>query len=164
MTTKPLLLAVMLALPITANAAYTYVDTPVGVGSDETARIASFGGPYQIITPGADDDKHIASTKYVIGAYNDAITAVNRQVTGKQGKLYLDVESGIIYLDDEVLSSNPVLHAIAGEEDYEINENSLVSGAAVVAGIQSQRVEVYTNWDDDDATTDVAFKTVVPED
>ena len=161
MKTKQIIaLALILALPITANAAYTYndVQTPTRVANNGTVTIA-IDGPYQTITPGEHDDEHIASTSYVIGAYNDTIAAVNNLATGKQTLLTLSdsgnlVPSGVIEASDflDMIDMPGVLAssgAIVNTIDYKMN---------------NQRVEVYTNWDDDSAKTDVAFKTVVPED
>ena len=153
MTTKPLLLAVMLALPITANAEYTYnyVNTPAQVSNNGTVTETNVNGPYQTITPGEHDDEHIASTKYVIGAYNDVIAAVNRLYEDsrwKQDLLYTETHDKEFRISEEVLDSlDDASHA------------SLASSLAVKNAIEAQRVEVYTNWDDDTDKTEVAFVT-----
>ena len=163
MTTKKLLLlATMLALPFGANADdYTYniVNTPALVANHGTVTRA-YPGQYQTITPGADDDKHIASTKYVIGAYNDAIAAINT----KQNVLFNALTDDEIYSD--VIGSDDFLAgALAGDYESAL-ESKLVSAEAVKAGIKSQHVTIYTTWEDDTAngTTVVPLTTVVPED
>ena len=168
MTTKPLLLAVMLALPITANAAYTYnkVNTPAQVANNGTVTMAP-NGPYQTITPGEHDDEHIASTKYVIGAYNDTIAAINNLDRIKQQQL-LTYDDGDTYLtvNDEIMSGDGLTVSLADGPDVEDIGNYLVSAYAVAKGIKSQHVTIYTTWEDDTAngTTVVPLTTVVPED
>ena len=163
MTPKPLLFAIMAILPITANAEYTYnwVNVPGGVPENGTVTRSGtpifVGGGYQTAQITNDDKNHIASTAYVKGAYNDAIAVLNVKQNALVNSTTEDeMGAGVVGTDD-------FLNGITGGDDYVNAENNLVSAAAVAAGIQSQRVEVYTNWDDDDATTDVAFKTVVPE-
>ena len=98
-TTKPLLtLAIMLALPITANA------TGPAHDSGNSPVVATASAPYQTVTPDAHADEHIASTKYVIGAYNDAIAAVNKVNADKQGKL-MNMESTPQPISNNVISS-----------------------------------------------------------
>ena len=80
-TTKTLLsIAIIAALPFTANATQTIVETntPAAVGANGTVKKAAATGPYQTATIGEHDDEHIATTAYVKGAYNDAIAAVNK--------------------------------------------------------------------------------------
>lgn len=149
--------AMITILPITANAdIYTYneVEVPAHMPSGGLVTIAP-GGPYATVVIDDDDDEHIASTAYVKGAYNDTIAALN----AKQNQL-VNAETGDLIIED-VTNSNYLLfdlnHGVA-------SDLHLVTEAAVIAGIQSQRVEIWTTWDNDNATTDVAFKTVVPQD
>ena len=159
-------MAVIAALPITAMADYTFIvqNTPAAVPQNGTVTISnpSMSNSYlQTITINDDDDEHIASTAYVKGAYNDAIAAIN----AKQTRLYND--NAEEYMHNTVLDTDSFLMALGMVENvgsYLNGEADLVSAAAVQAGIQSQRVEVWTTWDNDNATTDVAFKTVVPQD
>ena len=172
MTTKKLLLlAAMLALPFGARGDWTYngrtyhpVDTPAQIGYNGTVTIAN-NGPYQTITPGADDDKHIASTSYVIGAYNDVIAGINSVKNhvelNKQDRFELDddIDGYVGDFGTTVVGSGRILEAL---EDRDVNDDfvgNLVSAKGVLAGILSQRVEVYTNWDDDTDKTEVAFVT-----
>ena len=161
MNTKKLLsIAIMLALPLGANAGYTYVSqsTPAKVPSNGTVIWASHGGPYVTATIEADDDEHIASTAYVKGAYNDTIAGLNN----KQDLLINSLTDDVI--SDAVVGALDFVEELAGDISAISGEQYLISSAAVKDGIKSQRVEVYTNWDDDTEKTDVAFKTVVPED
>ena len=87
-------IAIIAALPFTANADYTYnyVNAPARVGYNGTVNITNGPGPYQTATIGEHDDEHIATTAYVKGAYNDAIAAVNRVISDtsdKQDQLFL---------------------------------------------------------------------------
>ncbi len=163
MNTKTILtMTIMLVLPISANATYTYnyVMVPRVPVNGTVTMPTGFGGLFQIASIGEDDDEHIASTAYVKGAYNDTVAMVNLLEEQKQGKLAnVDTEEGIAEV-----------YGVAGMFDMIVEgtisdaSDVLLSADAIMAGIQSQRVEIYTTWDDDDATTDVAFKTVVPED
>ncbi len=168
MTTKPLLLTIMLALPFGARADYTYenlVGRPAQTPSNGTVVLAGSSGPYQIVEPTQADESHIASTSYVKGAYNEVIAAVNSLDHLKQTYLF-NSDSGV-HMDNEVFDANSFVPYVAGDaEEPDDSELNLVSMAAVKAGILSQRVKIYTTWDDDrdSATTQVALETVVPED
>ena len=90
-------IAIIAALPFTANATQTIVETntPAAVGANGTVKKAAATGPYQTATIGEHDDEHIATTAYVKGAYNDAIAAVNKVDSEKQVKLKsLNVSNG----------------------------------------------------------------------
>ena len=160
MTTKmPLLFAIIALLPFGANADYTYVNsaTPARVANNGTVTRASNFGPYVTATIEDDDDEHIASTAYVKGAYNDTIAAINRKqdvlfnLSGGD-EMYNQVESS-----DDVL---PLIKSYGGEiYNAAVEDYRLISADAVITGIKSQRAEVYTNWDDDTAKTQVAFVT-----
>ena len=170
MNTKRIIsIAIMLALPFTARGDYTYnrVNTPAKVAVNGTVTEAKNSGPYQIATIENDDDEHIASTAYVKGAYNDTIAAVNRVFRILEMKQYAlnNVSTGS-EMGNEVDGAFDFMDAFVNYDDgvAEDLEAVLLSGNAVAAGIKSQRVEIYTNWDDDDATTDVALKTVLPDD
>ncbi len=172
MTTKKLLsLAIIAALPFNAWADWTTnertyhtVNTPAQVASNGTVTIAN-NGPYAIATIGDDDDEHIASTAYVKGAYNDSIAAVNRLDIEKQPALFNGTTGDRI---NDVDGADDFLYGLAyyNDESAEVMEQRLISSNAVVAGIKSQRVTIYTTWDDDrsSATTVVPLTTVVPED
>ncbi len=159
MTTKiPLLFAIIALLPLNTWAAYTYVtqNTPARVRANGgTVTRAASRGPYATVTINDDDDKHIASTAYVKGAYNDTIAGLNQ----KQGILIVEDDEGIMRdIQDEIYSSLEAVDA----------ENQLVNGMAVKNAIDDvnttisdQRVIIYTTWDDDsaNATTQVALST-----
>ena len=70
-------------------------------------------------------------------------------------------------MDNEVFDADSFVPYVAGDaEGPDDPEQNFVSMAAVKAGILSQRVKIYTTWDDDrdSATTQVALETFVPED
>ena len=153
-------MAVIATLPFSANAGYRYNDVtaPVRVPNNGTVqRTIYYTEPYATVAIEEDDDEHIASTAYVKGAYNDTIAGLNGRQPALSNTGTGDAMGSDVYGIEDFMS-------MIDDEDNELLEQRLISGAAVIAGIKSQRVEVYTNWDDDDATTDVAFKTVVPED
>ena len=177
MNTKQIIsLAILAALPCAANAtgpaAYTG-NSPV---------VATASAPYQTVTPGNDDDKHIASTKYVIGAYNDAIAAVNKvagnvttltnNMNDKQDKLLLtdgsDIDEGVYgheRVEDEfvgIMFAYPefgveVLSAMSSD-DHLITMGGVTQAAAII--LEREGVEIYTTWEDDSATTGVLLKDV----
>ena len=150
-------IAIIAALPMTANA------TGPAHDSGNSPVVATASAPYQTVTPEAHADEHIASTKYVIGAYNDAIAAVNKvadNMDGKQDRL-VSMDDNSIQIDTEVVGRADIIDDMMSGN---VTNTYLVSEAALVRGIRSQRAEVYTDWDDDTAKIDVAFKTVMPED
>ena len=153
MTTKPrLTLAIMLALPFGANATGP---APFDWDSDDDPVVATTTAPYATVTPEAHADEHIASTKYVIGAYNDLIAGMNRIDEEKQNTLIHRTNNG----DDAMMSSLVRTHV------NDVSDHSeLVSGLAVKNAIDSvdskidnKRVEIYTTWENDSAKTQVAF-------
>ena len=130
--------------------------------SGNSPTLASMSAPYQIVTPGEHDDEHIASTKYVIGAYNDAIAAVNKVDDEKQGKLYtaFGVEIDSEAADPGVLTYEFDDLVTWGTGLSEDTLDKLVTGEGVAAAIQgymgayirANPITIYTNWDDDTAT------------
>lgn len=158
------------ALPFGARADYTYnyVTSPATVSANGTVNVAAVdslgnyaGGPYATVVPTPADETHIATTAYVKGAYNDTIAAINSKQT-------MLVNA----------NGDPINHALDGvgdmlgmlaerDMDYAAGdaENFLVSSGAVAMGILSQRVEIYTTWDDDTAngTTLVPLTTVTQD-
>ena len=149
-------IAIIVALPITANA------TGPAHDSGNSPVVATAIAPYQTVTPGAHEDEHIASTAYVIGAYNDAIAAVNRVNDDKQNKLfYDDIEDGQGYSNQFMVGSAEFLEALAEGDTENLDVSNLVTEKAVATGILSQRVMVYTTWEDDTAngTTQVPLTT-----
>ena len=75
--------------------------------------------PYALATPTQADQGHIATTAYVKGAYNDAITAVNT--------LYEDVNSSISDLSDAVDGKQDKLTAIDGNNTTDISTDVLTN-------------------------------------
>ncbi len=171
MKTKFLLpFAIIAALPFAANATNISGDMYVApqiadenhpapyedIGSDTTF------GRVNIDTA---DQGHIATTAYVKGAYNTAIAAVNEMVIGKQDKLYngntgaeVNGVFGAAVIGDTLHDAD--MGSISNSWRSYL-EASLPSTMAVVDGIKSQRVRIYTTWDDDTATatTLVPFET-----
>ncbi len=165
MTTKQLLLTLTMIASSTFAANADPV-TPVGpsaVPANGTAVVATAPAPYVTITPTAADETHIATTAYVKGAYNDAIAAVNKLDSDKQGKIIND-ETGRAM-------ENMALGSVAGDDivrEVFLNDNLqtnllsrfLVAGdglsgavKAVKDYIAAQQVAVYTTWDSDDITS-----------
>ena len=155
-----LLMAVIAALPITANA------TGPAHDSGNSPVVATASAPYQTVTPEAHADEHIASTKYVIGAYNDAIAAVNKVDSEKQGKL---VTTNNLALSSTVFDQSAfedILYDIgSGVRGWDsvfpdFQDNQLVTARAVAGGVESyvfgymesHPIEIYTTWDDDETT------------
>ena len=170
-TTKPLLtLAIIVASPFAAMAdeswtdentgiIYRSVNTPTSASRGDTVSEAE-AGPYLPVVPTVADETHIATTAYVKGAYNDTIAAVNYLSESKQNFLGNDENgSGV----NDVRGTTRFMDSLIYGEGV---ESTLPSEAAVVAGIKSQRVKIYTTWDDDrdSATTNVPLETVLPED
>ncbi len=166
-TTTLILSAIIAALPFAANATQTIVttQTPAAVGANGTVKKAATVGPYVTNEPTVDDQTHIATTAYVKGAYNDAIAAVNKINDSKQDKL-IGSETGnsmnisvlqMIAMDD---ITRQILSGVSADEIGA--DNNLVSAAGVAQAIntlyQNGRVEIWTTWGDEDATTDVAWK------
>ena len=104
MKTKKLLsIAIIAALPFGANA----TDPVVAVGPAHASSnpvVATANAPYVTVTPTQADESHIATTAYVKGAYNDAIAAVNKVDSDKQGKL-MNMESTPQPISNNVVSS-----------------------------------------------------------
>lgn len=160
MKTKILLpIAIIAALPFTANADYTYTitNTPARVANNGNVTKADYTGPYQIATIGDDDDEHIASTAYVKGAYNDTIAAINTINETKQPILYLSDSSDPA--SDYVIQSAQFMEAI--EEPLSVD--FLMTAGAIVDVVDykldEKRVEIYTTWDDDDEVAEVPLIT-----
>ena len=180
MKTKTLLsIAIIAALPFMANAeniSGNMYTAPTSATQQNPAPTTSAEAPYGRVNIDTADQNHIATTAYVKGAYNSAIAAVNKSVDylteislEKQdillSSLGEDVASGLTdysnvrdlvgYLmsgDDEVLTDNELLRLIP----------SVPAVAGMVKeGIDTQRVTIYTTWDDDsaNATTQVALST-----
>ena len=92
-------------MPFAANA----TDPVVAVGPAHALSnpvVATANAPYVTVTPSTADESHIATTAYVKGAYNDAIAAVNKVDSDKQGKL-MNMESTPQPISNNVLSSTP---------------------------------------------------------
>ena len=170
MNTKQIIsLAIFAVLPCAANA----TDPVVAVGpahASSNAVVATASAPYQTVTPGNDDDKHIASTKYVIGAYNDAIAAVNKVDSEKQAKLVnsdthesmVNRVAGAGTMDDKIsILLDSDLETILEATDSEIE---LVSVGGVLGAIDTllyrAGVEIHTTWEDDSATMGLQLKDI----
>ena len=155
-------LAIIAVLPFGAtaeNISGAMYAAPATANNDHPAPTTSAGGPYGRIDIDTTDQDHIASTAYVKGAYNSAIAAVNM----KQNLLMHGITDAPI--TQHVFGYEDFLSVLTRPGDWETGESleygdvTLVSGAAVKAGIKSQRVEVYTSWDDDTDKTEVPLIT-----
>ncbi len=146
MNTKIMLpLAIIAALPFTANATQTIVtaQTPAAVGSDGTVSMAATSGPYQTATIGEHDDEHIATTAYVKGAYNDSIRAVNKLDSDKQDALYnsstnAPISATVMGADDFLPIADDVVHQsreIFTSSLTNLKDAGLDTRLATVAGV-----------------------------
>ena len=170
--TTILTLAIIAALPFTAHATQTIVETntPAAVGANGTVKKAAATGPYQTATIGEHDDEHIATTAYVKGAYNDAIAAVNKVNDSKQEKMNVvgandDVVSALYQWEgggfyDEIMGG--LLPDI--EQDFGIDySDSLITAEAAVrlyailAEYKQQKLDVVVN----DQVQDIDIDSVV---
>ncbi len=153
-------IAIIAALPFGAraeNISGAMYTAPARYDTNHPAPTTDAYAPYGRIDIDTADQEHIATTAYVKGAYNSAIAAVNKVGGYKQDRLYnIDADEYIAEVD-----GTSTMFAMLAEGDG--SSDALLSADAIIAGILSQRVEIYTTWDDDDATTDVAFKTVMPQ-
>ena len=169
-----LTLAIIATLPLTAMADNPVVSVgPAAVPANGTAVVATANPPYQTLTPTNDEKSHIASTAYVKGAYNDAIAAVNKVATGVEAKqdeiVNIDtgnamqpIALGMAAWDDIVRT---MFHDGANTILYDNELASLfVSGTALAAAINTlhgiSQVEVYTTWDNDNASRGVYLNTM----
>ena len=160
-----LTLTIIVSSTFVANADPVTSVGPSAVPANGTPVVATASAPYVTVTPSAADESHIATTAYVKGAYNDAIAAVNKVNSEKQTLLFN--ASADLQIRSEVVDCGEFVDFLASGDslnrDY---DEYLVSGSAVRDGIKSQRVKIYTTWDDDrnSATTQVPLETFVPED
>ena len=170
MNTKKLLsIAIIAALPMVAHAqniSGAMYTAPSAANNDHPAPTTNANAPFGRIDIDTTDQDHIASTAYVKGAYNSAIAAVNKVKTeltsSAQSRLHgYDDGDQIVDIDSELYSAEEFIESII-DDDIERLTGSLITAYGVAVGLQSQRAEVYTNWDDDTEKIDVAFKTVVP--
>ena len=167
-TTKLTLLsiAIIAALPFTANAAQTIVETntPAAVGANGTVKKAAATGPYQTATIGEHDDEHIATTAYVKGAYNDAIAAVNKVDSDKQDDLGLSEVMGTGDLVEKVMgyTVSNVSSAIANTSDKAVTAEGVIATIDeydgyltndVIPGLLSSKQEELVNLDGDPVDT-----------
>ena len=141
-------LLIITVLPFTAYAELTSDESGSPAVSDNYP-------PYELATPTQADQGHIATTAYVKGAYNDAITAVNTlndavygdlddlsaEVGGKQDQLYITGE-------------NNSVTGIGSEVATEVGRvDKLITARAVDTAfgtldykIDGRGVEIYTTW------------------
>ena len=179
-TTKPLLtLAIIAALPFAAtaeNISGAMYTAPATADTNHPAPTTQANASYGRINIDTADQEHIATTAYVKGAYNSAIAAVNKVAVGvgeKQDVLTTvnSDESIQPFVIDEAYMLD-ILQAVSDidmfGEGISTYDDMLITAKGAAAGItgyvNSKGVEIYTTWDDDDATTDVALKTVLPDD
>ncbi len=156
-------IAIIAALPFAANAENISGDmyaAPAHYDNNHPAPTTNGYAPFGRINIDTDDQEHIATTAYVKGAYNSAIAGVNKLFRDKQDVLRNDDDE---YIDQVVYTAdNFVTSLAAGGELTSLDETlHLVTADGIVAGILSQRVKIYTTWDDDrdSATTEVSLVT-----
>ena len=156
-------IAIIAALPFGAmaeNISGAMYTAPSAANTNHPAPTTNAYAPYGRIDVDTADQDHIATTAYVKGAYNSAIAAVNKVADDRQPKLYGDMNSGTIYISDEVRTAEDIIDRLnLTGEDIAPEQDMLITSGAVLVGIKSQRAEVWTTWDDDTAKTEVAFVT-----
>lgn len=107
------------------------------------------------------DETHIATTAYVKGAYNDVIAGLNRvskETEYKQTQL-VNAETG----DDiqiDACGTAEFSGRIAEKNITNFESTRLVTAQAVGDAILNRRIDIYTTWDDDAATTQVELSNV----
>lgn len=164
-------IAIIAALPCVANAenisGAMYV-APQEQDENHPAPTTDIdvGGHFGRINIDTTDQGHIATTAYVKGAYNSAIAAVNAMSDNKQEILLNSSTNANI---SSAVFGAGVINDMLSEMDagslsqqgLNMLDDFLISTAGVVKGIKSQRVKIYTTWDNDTdaATTLVPFVT-----
>ncbi len=168
MITRNLLtLTIIAALPTVAvaeNISGAMYTAPAHYDTNHPAPTTNATTPFGRVNIDTADQEHIATTAYVKGAYNSAIAAVNAVDARKQNYLF-NFDSGET-ISSSVIGTINFVDYLKEDEILDVEgweDRSLVTAEAVYDGIKSQRVEIYTTWDTND-TTDVAFKTVLPDD
>ncbi len=167
-----------------SGAMYT---APAGADTNHPAPTTQAAAPYGRANIDTADQEHIATTAYVKGAYNSAIAAVNKVDSEKQGKLINPVTGDNISTELFTASVFEDTAAEYAYSNYSIQElvnglngykqatgvdafNTLTTAGLTLIGmkimaqrlnndIEGKRVEIYTTWDDDTATQEVALLT-----
>ena len=159
-------LLIITVLPFTAYAELTSDESGSPAVSDNYP-------PYELATPTQADQGHIATTAYVKGAYNDAITAVNTvadALESKQDSFLLNsvdindpdgnsVSSGVMTNLDDVNSTHQLVNGMAVKNAIN-NVNNTISG--VQSALKNKRVQIYTTWGGS-GTAEVAFVNATPQ-
>ena len=156
---------IIAALPFGAmaeNISGAMYTAPATADTNHPAPTTQANAPYGRANIDTADQEHIATTAYVKGAYNSAIAAVNKVNDNKQDNLF-NPSAGLV--SSTVFDTDEFLDLMVGDYGYD-GEERIISGAAVLAGIKSQQVKIYTTWDDDSdsATTHVLLDTILPDD
>ncbi len=179
MNTKRIIsIAIMFTLPVMAHAeniSGAMYTAPAHADTNHPAPTTQANASYGRINIDTADQEHIATTAYVKGAYNSAIAAVNKVAVGvgeKQDVLTTASDESIqpfvideAYMLDILQAINDIDmfgEAISTYDDMLITAKGAAAG--ITGYVNSKGVEIYTTWDDDEATTDVALKTVLPDD
>ncbi len=171
MKTKNIILSAIIAtLPFGAwaeNISGAMYPAPVHETNLTPAPTTNALAPFGRVNIDTDDQSHVATTAYVKGAYNSAIAGVNGAYAAlKEENIMqwtrIENTQPQLYTTGDVLVSTEVLTSL-DDFDEEEGDNQLITAMGVKNAIESQRVEIYTTWDTND-TTDVAFKTVLPDD
>ena len=136
-------IAIIAALPFTANATQTIVETntPAAVGANGTVKKAAATGPYQTATIGEHDDEHIATTAYVKGAYNDSIRAVNK--TAQDTYLLIEQLGGSIAGIESDYVNVSILNGVIGdamEEAARMDEQKKIGILNDIAGDYQEKM------------------------
>ena len=174
---KKIFILGLLLAPIVAHA-----DDPVGPSAASgTPVVATANAPYATATVEHGDTTNVVSASYVKGAYNDAISAINKvaeRIEGLSDYVNGDIEDEIAEKQDKLTVreedteiSNEVIGGqefgyimgalaanvgLGGIDDYEISEN-LVNARGVADGIigaiYHTGVKAVTTWGSNTETT-----------
>ena len=164
------LLAIIAMSPFVANATTPHIGPAGNFDDDVTGVELATDDPFYRKTEISNADaEHIATTAYVKGAYNDTIAAINQtalsiyasrqptlqKISSQGGEAPLELNYVVdkqLFMEDYVTNTNDAINGFMWN-------NSLVTAAAVAKLVNTQRVEVYTNFDDDTAKKQISFVT-----
>ena len=161
MKTKSTLLsiAIIAVLPFTANAeniSGNMYTAPATYDTNHPAPTTIEASPFGRVNIDTNDQGHIATTAYVKGAYNSAIAAVNTKQDSLSNSWTGDFITGAVGGED--------FFYLLDNADDPSGDGAVVTAGAVAQAIKSQRIEIYTDFNNDSAKTDVSLITVLPQD
>ena len=143
------------------------------------AVVATASAPYATATEQTGDTTTVVSASYVKGAYNDAIAAVNKVNSEKQGKLVNDFTGDGI--SENVLALGQLQQATFKDDGFDTwydsvddlrdidgVDNALMSASGVITLVKiavdevqginnSKRVRAVTTWGQDSNTSLIPF-------